>query len=236
MTAEERMRSLLADVLDAMHESALRDEGRNAIHRCDIEAAMKMLALEGEQGNPTKDQRGAAATAACLSEEAVAGSEKGKSPLTEFPEQDAAAPHHHLAGKFEWVEIGFSAQLDAELAPHHHSRPEQQAEASGHLANARDAQVSAPAREPSAEVTARNVADGAESADLLTPSRVRAMAIAFDRLRAEMAQELHIVFDGPPAHQSGRFVEVETADGKSISAGRWEQRGDYWHLILGKRK
>lgn len=42
----------------------------------------------------------------------------------------------------------------------------------------------APTREWNAEVTARNVADGAESADLIAPSRVRAMAIEFERLRA----------------------------------------------------
>ena len=47
--------------------------------------------------------------------------------------------------------------------------------------------------------------------------------------------ELHIVFDGPPSHESGRFVEVETPDGKSVRAGRWEQRGDFWHLILPGR-
>ena len=44
--------------------------------------------------------------------------------------------------------------------------------------------------------------------------------------------ELHIVFDGPPGPEAGRFVEVETSDGKSINAGRWEQRGNYWHLII----
>lgn len=39
-----------------------------------------------------------------------------------------------------------------------------------------------------------------------------------------------IVFDGPPSHDSGRFVEVETADGKSVSAGEWKQDGEYWNL------
>ena len=45
-------------------------------------------------------------------------------------------------------------------------------------------------------------------------------------------EELHIVFDGPPGPTAGRFVEVENAEGKSISVGRWEQHGNYWHLIL----
>lgn len=39
-----------------------------------------------------------------------------------------------------------------------------------------------------------------------------------------------IVFDGPPSHDSGRFVEVETSDGKSVSAGEWKQDGGYWNL------
>lgn len=49
-----------------------------------------------------------------------------------------------------------------------------------------------------------------------------------------MNGELHILFDGPPGPESGRFVEVETADGQSVCAGRWEQRGEFWHLILTK--
>jgi len=49
-------------------------------------------------------------------------------------------------------------------------------------------------------------------------------------------EEIHIVFDGPPSHESGRFVEVETADGKSVNVGRWEKRGEYWHLIIGGKK
>lgn len=40
-----------------------------------------------------------------------------------------------------------------------------------------------------------------------------------------------IVFDGPPAHESGRFVEVEDASGASIEFGEWVERADgYWAL------
>ena len=39
-----------------------------------------------------------------------------------------------------------------------------------------------------------------------------------------------VVFDGPPAPEAGRFIEVETAEGKSVRAGEWEQDGDYWYL------
>lgn len=37
---------------------------------------------------------------------------------------------------------------------------------------------------------------------------------------------LHVVFDGPPGPESGRFVECETPDGRSINAGEWQQRPD----------
>jgi hypothetical protein len=46
-----------------------------------------------------------------------------------------------------------------------------------------------------------------------------------------MLRELHIVLSKPPAHDS-EFVEVEDENGCGMSAGRWEQRGEYWHLIL----
>lgn len=33
---------------------------------------------------------------------------------------------------------------------------------------------------------------------------------------------VYIVFDGMPSHKGPRFIEVETSDGKSVSAGEWE--------------
>lgn len=42
---------------------------------------------------------------------------------------------------------------------------------------------------------------------------------------------IDIVFDGPPARESGRFVEVENSEGVSIKAGEWSQRADgFWVL------
>ncbi len=42
-----------------------------------------------------------------------------------------------------------------------------------------------------------------------------------------------IVFDGPPGHESGRFVEVEDSQGRSFKAGDWIERGDgLWALRL----
>jgi hypothetical protein len=48
-----------------------------------------------------------------------------------------------------------------------------------------------------------------------------------------MSEYIDIVFDGPPSHESGRFVEVESAEGKSISIGEWVHRPDgYWALRI----
>ena len=42
-----------------------------------------------------------------------------------------------------------------------------------------------------------------------------------------------IVFDGPPSAESGRFVEVENAQGQSIRFGDWIERPDgYWALRI----
>jgi len=44
---------------------------------------------------------------------------------------------------------------------------------------------------------------------------------------------INIIFDGPPSHVPGRFVEVETDDGSSISAGEWIERDDgLWALRI----
>jgi hypothetical protein len=49
------------------------------------------------------------------------------------------------------------------------------------------------------------------------------------------AVELRIVFDGPPGPESGRFVECETPDGKSVNAGEWHERSDgLWELRLSR--
>lgn len=44
---------------------------------------------------------------------------------------------------------------------------------------------------------------------------------------------INIIFDGPPGHVTGRFVEVERDDGSSINIGEWIDRGDgYWALRI----
>lgn len=49
-----------------------------------------------------------------------------------------------------------------------------------------------------------------------------------------MTDHIDIVFDGPPAHESGRFIEVEDEQHKSINVGEWIQRpaDGYWVLRL----
>lgn len=37
---------------------------------------------------------------------------------------------------------------------------------------------------------------------------------------------INIIFDAPPSHESGRFVEVETDDGKGVGIGEWVERDD----------
>ncbi len=48
-----------------------------------------------------------------------------------------------------------------------------------------------------------------------------------------MIEPINIIFDGPPSHESGRFVDVETDDGKSIDVGEWiERRDGLWTLRI----
>jgi hypothetical protein len=47
-----------------------------------------------------------------------------------------------------------------------------------------------------------------------------------------MKAYIDIVFDGPPAHESGRFVEVEDAGKRSISIGEWIEDGGLWRLRI----
>lgn len=46
-----------------------------------------------------------------------------------------------------------------------------------------------------------------------------------------------IVFDGPPGHETGRFVEVEDNKRRSIRYGEWIQRDDgFWVLRIPIRQ
>lgn len=50
---------------------------------------------------------------------------------------------------------------------------------------------------------------------------------------AAPADFIDVVFDGPPRHESGRFIEVEDPSGKSVSVGEWISRGNgLWALRI----
>lgn len=66
--------------------------------------------------------------------------------------------------------------------------------------------------------------------------RAGALIVAeIERLDRIKKNHFDIVFDGPPGPDAGRFVEVEDADGRSITLGKWLQRPDgYWVLRISK--
>jgi hypothetical protein len=41
-----------------------------------------------------------------------------------------------------------------------------------------------------------------------------------------MIRTIQVVFDGPSSHEMPRFVDVEDAQGRSISVGEWKERAD----------
>ena len=48
-----------------------------------------------------------------------------------------------------------------------------------------------------------------------------------------MSQPINIIFDGAPGPVAGRFVEVETDEGRSINVGEWVERPDgLWALRI----
>jgi hypothetical protein len=55
--------------------------------------------------------------------------------------------------------------------------------------------------------------------------RREAEAVTKDVVREHGPEFINIVFDGPPGPDGGRFIEVETDDGRSLSAGEWLDYG-----------
>lgn len=55
----------------------------------------------------------------------------------------------------------------------------------------------------------------------------------FTAIETHKPKWIDIVFDGPPSHDAGRFVEVEDASGNGMKIGEWVEREDgYWVLRL----
>ena len=48
-----------------------------------------------------------------------------------------------------------------------------------------------------------------------------------------MARVIDVIFDGPPSHEAGRFVDVHDENGNGIRVGEWiEQDDGFWALRL----
>lgn len=67
--------------------------------------------------------------------------------------------------------------------------------------------------------------------EALTVKPVRGKGERFFTAETARPSGVVIVFDGPPEHESGRFVEVER-DGASIGFGRWVEHGAFWYLAI----
>ena len=70
-----------------------------------------------------------------------------------------------------------------------------------------------------------------ESVEKATKALDAALAAA-PRPETPTPDFIRVVFDGPPSHESGRFIEVETLDGKGINFGEWEHDEKYWYLKI----
>jgi hypothetical protein len=58
-----------------------------------------------------------------------------------------------------------------------------------------------------------------------------------DHMRQGPTEYVDVVFDGPPAPEAGRFVEVENDQGVSIKFGEWVHRPDgYWALRIWEKR
>ena len=61
------------------------------------------------------------------------------------------------------------------------------------------------------------------------------MTDKIDQQVEELLPALNILFDGPPSHNAGRFVEVELDSGKGVNAGEWIKReGVLWALRINR--
>lgn len=92
---------------------------------------------------------------------------------------------------------------------------------------------------PSAEVLANQLSSIKEGLwKYLTADEARWLTEAAALLRslaqpAAQEGELRVVFDGPPDHDAGRFVECEDCHGCSVNAGEWRARPDgMWELVI----
>lgn len=130
------------------------------------------------------------------------------------------------------------------MAEHDREQAEQDAEAGSRayseVAKIRDVLVAGP-RESTRDAAARVAGEVSQlkaswqlEHDLLTAAEA---ALTQSHKEIEHLKNpsafLDVVFDGPPSHDSGRFVEVEDPQGKSVNAGEWIDRKDgLWALRI----
>lgn len=73
--------------------------------------------------------------------------------------------------------------------------------------------------------------DGEVYVAIFSGPNAESRATAYQRW-ATGCRFVDIVFDGPPSHEAGRFVEVEDENGASIKAGEWIESPPYWRLRI----
>lgn len=60
--------------------------------------------------------------------------------------------------------------------------------------------------------------------------REEAKAAPVEEALGALPLGLYVVFDGPPSHVSGRFVELEDETGRGVGGVAWRQENDRWLL------
>jgi hypothetical protein len=57
-----------------------------------------------------------------------------------------------------------------------------------------------------------------------------------ERELASATKVVRVIFDGPPSHESGRFIECEDEQGHGIKAGEWKELDNgLWELAIRAR-
>ncbi len=79
------------------------------------------------------------------------------------------------------------------------------------------------------EIEARVAAEKAYTEECL---KARQAERERDELKVPAVEFINIVFDGPPSHESGRFVEVEDDAGRGMRVGEWVEAAPYWKLRI----
>jgi hypothetical protein len=78
-----------------------------------------------------------------------------------------------------------------------------------------------------------HASDGVVYGTIFTGPNAQRRAEEYAAFKNTAEATLDIVFDGPPGPECGRFVEVETIEGRSVRVGEWIDRGNgLWALRI----